>query len=111
MAEDIVFSMAVKAERKFFPRRRDGKGQMDIFLVLFGFFRMAARTIYIDVTFSEMKVRVGKSMAVHTEQLAFMVDVLTPCLRINEEGANSTVAHDLGNVRLAMAGKALLIWV
>jgi hypothetical protein len=40
-----------------------------------------------------MKVRIGKSMAVYTEQLAFMVDVLAPFLQVNEEGANFTIAH------------------
>jgi hypothetical protein len=42
MAEDMVFRMAVKAERKFFSRGRGDKGQMNIFLVFFCFFRMAA---------------------------------------------------------------------
>jgi hypothetical protein len=111
MAEDMVFSMTVKTERKFFPWRWNGKGQMNIFLVLFGFFRMAARTVDIDVPFSEMKVRVGQSMAVHTEQMALMVDILVPFLRINEERANFAIARNLGHFRLAVTGKAFLVWV
>jgi hypothetical protein len=103
--------MAVKAKWKFFPWRRNRKGQMDIFLVFFFFFRMAARAIHIDVAFSEMKVRIGKSMAVHTEQTANMVNVLVPFFRVNEEGANFAIDRNLSNVRLSMAGKAVLVWV
>jgi hypothetical protein len=50
-------------------------------------------------------------MAVYAEQLAFMMNVLAPFLRINEERAYLSIDHNLGNVRLAMARKAFLVWV
>jgi hypothetical protein len=40
-----------------------------------------------------------------------MVNVLVPFFRVNEEGANFAIDRNLSNVRLSMAGKAVLVWV
>jgi len=109
MAKDVVFCMTVVAEGKFFIGGRSGKGQVNIFLIFFCFFRMAASAIYIDETFPEMEIWIGICMAIHTDQVAFVVDILRPFLRINEDGAHFPVACDLGDIRPAVTGKAILI--
>jgi len=109
MAKDMMFSVAVKAERQFFSRRRSGKGQMDVFLVFLRLFWMTACTIHIDEALSEVDIGIGMGMAVYTEHFAFMVDVLAPFLRVNEDGANFSVTRNLCNVRFAMAEEAILV--
>ena len=70
---------------------------------------MTAGTIHIDETFPEMEIWIGICMAIHANQVAFVVDILRPFLWINEDGAHFTVACDLGDIRLSVTGKTILI--
>lgn len=109
MRKDMVLGVTVIAQRQFFSWRRGSKSQVDILLVFLIFFRMAACTIHIEGTFSKMEVRIGLRMAVHTNEIAFMVDVLVPLCRVNEERTDFSITHNLGNIRLSVAFEAVLI--
>ena len=56
-----------------------------------------------------MNIGIGVCVAIHTEDLACVMDILIPFLRIHVERANCAIACDLRNFRLSMAGEALLI--
>jgi len=72
---------------------------------------VTASTIHIDETFPEMDIWIGICMAIHANQVAFVVDILRPFLRIDEDGADLAVACDLGDIGLAVTGKTILICV
>lgn len=72
---------------------------------------MTAGTIDIYEAFPEMEIWIGICMAIHADQVAFVVDILRPFLRINEDGTDLSVACDLGDIGLAMAEKAILIFI
>jgi hypothetical protein len=49
---------------------------MDVFLIFFSFDGVATGTIHIDEALAKVDVGIGVYMAVHTCQLASLVDVL-----------------------------------
>jgi hypothetical protein len=111
MAKNMVFGMAVEAEGQLLSRRRGSESQVNIFLVFFRLFRMAAGAIHIDEALPEVEVRVGVGVTAHTEDFSRLVDILAPFLRVNVEGTGSAVAEDLGDLGLAVAEKTLLIGI
>lgn len=98
MAENMMFGVAVIAERKFFVGGDNGECGVNIFLVFFGFFGVATGTIDIQEAFSEMKKRVGVGVAIHTGHIAFPVDVLGPFLRIHENRPDRSCGGNLCQV-------------
>jgi hypothetical protein len=86
MTENVVLGMAVKAKGKFLARRnRTGKGMMNVFLVLFVLFWVAAGTVDVDESFPEMEIGIGVLMAVDTYQFSKVVDVSGPFFWIHIE--------------------------
>jgi hypothetical protein len=77
--------------------------EMDISLVFFCFGSVTAFAIHINISLTEMQVRIGIDMAIHACHLAFGVDVLSPFIRVDIEGPGHTGALDLGQVRFPMA--------
>ncbi|MFB0532066.1 MAG: hypothetical protein ACETVU_00170 [Desulfatiglandales bacterium] len=50
-------------------------------------------------------------MAIHANQVAFVVDILRPFLWINEDGTHLPVSCDLGDIGLTVTGKTILIGI
>jgi len=85
--------------------------EMNILLIFFGLFRMAASTIHIDEALSEMHVGIGIEMAIQTTHINLMVNVLRPFLGIHEQRTGPAVVQDLEESGLAMAVKTILIGI
>lgn len=111
MREDVVFGVTMVAKRKFFTFSNSRKGQMNVFLVLFCFFRVASGTIDIDETFPEMEVRIGMNMAVYARHTALAVNILGPLIGVNEKRSDISTVCDLRDVGFPVAGKAVLVGV
>lgn len=107
----MVLGMAVKAEGQLLSGRGSSESQVDVFLVFFRLFRVAAGAIHIDEALPEVEVGIGVGVAAHTEDFSRMVNILTPFLRINVEGTGPAVAEDLGDLGLAVAKKAVFVGI
>ena len=83
MGKDVVFCMTVITERQLFSGCDRREGEMNVFLIFLSFDGVATGTIHIDEALAKVEVGIGVYMAVHTRQLASLVDVLCPPLRID----------------------------
>jgi hypothetical protein len=90
-------------------RREGGILEVDVSPELFCFGTVTAFTIHIDISFTEMKDRIGVDMAIQACHLAHVMDILSPLFRIDIKGSGRSIAEDLGQVGLSMAFEAILI--
>jgi hypothetical protein len=101
--------MTVETQGKFFTGGYRSECQMYVLLIFLCFDGMAAGTVYIDESLPEMEERGGVTVAVHTCQVAEMMDIPGPQIRIDIQRADSSVIHDLGYFGFAVAGQAILV--
>jgi hypothetical protein len=111
MIQDDMFGVTVVTQREFLADRHWFILKVNIFLVFFRFFWMASSTIHIDETFSEMQIGASILMTIHTDHLAFLVDILRPLFGIHVKRPGLPISHNLEDIGFSMTFEAFLVGI
>jgi len=112
MRKNVVLGVTVEAKGEFFARgNRARKGIMDVFFVFLVLFWVTSGTVHIDESFPKVEIGIGILMAVDTNQLALMVNILRPFFWIDKQRPHLSIRRDLGHFRFAVAEQTILVRV